>query len=100
MNDLKITFSGEMWEVEEKGGWHFVTLPKDDAEQINFFTSGARIGFGSVKVTATIGDAVWDTSIFPDSKSESYLLPVKAEVRKKAKIQVGDVITVQLNIAV
>ena len=68
MNTLSITFSGALWEVQEKGGWHFVTLPRDDAEQIKFFTSDARVGFGSVKVTATIGETVWETSIFPGYK--------------------------------
>jgi len=100
MNELNITFSGELWEVEEKGGWHFVTLPKDDAEQIKFFTSDARGGFGSVKVTVTIGETAWETSIFPDSKRDSYLLPVKADVRKKENLQAGDVVALKLTVAI
>lgn len=43
-------------------------------------------GWGSLPVMATIGKTSWKTSIFPDKKSESYLLPLKAEVRKKEKI--------------
>jgi hypothetical protein len=46
----------------------------------------------------TIGQTVWKTSIFPDSKSGSYLLPLKAEVRKKEKIGVGDTLTFSIEI--
>jgi hypothetical protein len=98
MNGLSFTFSGELWMYEGKGAWYFVTLPNEDADQVKFVTGGKRQGWGSVKVTAKTGDTVWNTSIFPDSKSGSYVLPVKADVRKKEQIQVGDCMTVQLTI--
>jgi len=98
MNELSITFSGELWMYEGKGAWFFVTLPEEDGDQIKFVTGGKRKGWGSVKVTAKIGKTAWSTSIFPDSKSGSYVLPVKADVRKKEKIQAGDSIIVQLTI--
>jgi len=39
-----------------------------------------------------IGKTSWMTSIFPDKKSTSYLLPIKAEIRKKEQIKENDVI--------
>lgn len=55
---------------------------------------------GSLPVIATIGSTSWKTSIFPDKKSSGYLLPVKAEVRKKEGIAADDKITLLLEIRV
>ena len=38
-------------------------------------------GFGSVRVEATIGATTWQTSIFPDTRRRTYVLPVKKAVR-------------------
>jgi hypothetical protein len=43
-----------------------------------------------VRVEARVGTVVWRTSIFPDSKSGAFLLPIKAEVRRRAGISAGD----------
>lgn len=101
MEELDFTFTTKLWMYQGKGAWYFVTLPKEQADQIKFFTSPQntgqrRRGWGSVRVTVTIGTATWQTSIFPSSSSESYVLPVKAEIRKKAKINQGDDVTVKL----
>jgi len=90
MTDLDITFTAELWIYQGKGGWFFVTLPKDESEQIKFLNSHRRSGWGSVRVTAKIGRSEWKTSIFPDSKAGAYLLPAKSDIRKKEKITAGD----------
>ena len=59
-----------------KGAWHFITLPEEDSEQIKFLSSQERRGWGSVRVTASIGQTTWKTSVFPDTKAGAYLLPV------------------------
>ena len=85
-----------MWEGQ--GAWHFVTLPKDISAEVKEAFGTGRPGFGSIRVTATIKDHIWKTSIFPDSKSGCYLLPVKAEIRKKANISAGDKIDIDLQV--
>ncbi len=94
---MKYSFSSEIWLWQGKGAWHFVTLPKDISVEIKEAFGTGRPGFGSIRVSATIKDYSWQTSIFPDSKSGSYLLPVKAEIRKKAEISAGD--TVEFNLS-
>lgn len=79
-------------------GWHFITLPKKDAEHIKKNFGGIKRGFGSIKVMATIRKTSWKTSIFPDKKAGSYLLPVKTEVRKKEHIHENDIIEITLEI--
>ena len=78
--------------------WHFITLPKKDSEKIKkAFGANAR-GWGSLPVLATIGKTSWKTSIFPDKKSDSYLLPLKTQVRKKEAIKEADTINFSLEI--
>jgi len=55
-------------------------------------------GWGAVKVEATIGDAVWQTSIFPGIDEDAYVLPVKAAVRNKEGIVAGDQVTCKLEL--
>lgn len=74
-----------------------MTLPKDKATEIKALTGSLRRnGFGSVKVAVSIGGIQWWTSIFPDSKSNSYLLPIKKEIRNKLNVNAGDVLNVLL----
>ena len=90
------TFDAELWLYPTaKAAWCFVTLPRDIGEQLKFFHPHTG-GFGSIKVAAKIGATEWHTSIFPDRRSGSYLLPVKAAVRDKEGIKVGDSVSVTI----
>ena len=88
--------SSKLWLWDGKGAWHFITVPKERAEDISYYFDMLKAGWGSIKVTATIGKTTWQTSIFPDKKSQGYLLPVKAAVRKKENIKEGDTIELEL----
>ena len=91
-------FEAEIWKSEGAGGWHFVTLPGEFWFQIKAESAWDGPGWGMVKVRATIGETSVETSIFPDKKSGSYLLPLKADVRKAARLAAGDTIRVRLEI--
>ena len=84
------------------GAWYFVTLPSDSAAEIAYFSKalngGKRTGWGSVRVTVQVGKTVWQTSLFPDSKNKSYLLPLKAAVRKAENVVEGKTIKVQVSV--
>jgi hypothetical protein len=95
--DVMIGFAGELWEWTGKAAWHFVTLPVDDAEDIRELVPDRR-GFGSVRVEAEIGSSTWTTSIFPDSSSGSYVLPVKKAIRQAEGIDEGDTVDVTLRL--
>lgn len=81
-----------------KGAWFFVTLPKSESDEIKIFPGRKRRGWGSVRVTATVGKTSWKTSIFPDSKARAYVLPVKADVRRKEAMKAGETIAVRLEV--
>ena len=84
-----------VWKGEAAGSWHFLTIPEEQAAEFRAEAFGNRRGFGSVRVEATVGDVRWRTSVFPAS-SGGYLLPVKAEVRRRAGIGAGDNVTVSV----
>jgi hypothetical protein len=102
MIDINFTFTAKCWLWQGKGAWHFITLPQDKSEEIKFFSDkhfGKRRGCGSVRVIANIGSTEWQTSIFPASSLDAYILPVKADVRKKQKILVDNDLEVTLKIS-
>jgi hypothetical protein len=99
MNDLTIEVTEKLWVYPGKVAWYFLLLPKDVSAQIRFYQA-RRPGFGSVRVVASIGETVWNTSLFPDAKSGGYLLPIKAPVRKAEGLRVDDVVTVKLIVAI
>lgn len=78
--------------------WHFVTLPKNVSAQMRALSVGLRNAFGTLRVIATIGASSWRTSVFFDTKADAFLLPVKAEIRRREGIGDGDTIKVTLEI--
>lgn len=79
--------------------WHFASIPKKESSYIRERFESQKRGFGSIRVTVTIGTLIWQTSIFPDSKNKgTYFLLLKAEVRKIAKIAEGDVVEFMIEI--
>ena len=84
-----------VWKGEAAGRWHFVTVPEAESAEIKAQAFSLPRGFGSVRVEARIHDVAWRTSVFP-LNAGGYLLPVKAEIRKRAKLAAGDEVTVEL----
>ena len=93
-----IGMRAKVWLHAGAGGWHFVTLPKKQATEIKALFGALRGGWGSLPVIATVGNTSWKTSIFPDKDSGSYVLPLKAVVRKKEGIMAGRVIVFSVQI--
>lgn len=90
-------FEAEVWEHEGEASWHFVTLPGQIGDEIHARTERRR-AFGSVPVDAKIGETSWSTSLFPDSKTQSYVLPVKRSVRSSEGVAAGDVVDVEIEL--
>lgn len=107
MNPALVRFAAplQIWTNEaENGSVGFVILPAEAAEQVaghelvRRLELGKRRGFGSVKVTATIGDSTWDTSVFPQKGRESWFMAVKVAVRRAEGIEEGDLVEVELEL--
>jgi hypothetical protein len=94
------TIRAGVWLHPGEAGWHFVTLPADIADEIRVRFTGARRSFGSLPVRATLGTSSWNTSLFADGKSSSYLLPIKADIRRREDVAVGDTVTLTLDLEI
>ena len=84
-----------------KSCWHYVQLSPDTSSEISVLAQGhqsKRRGWGAVRVQASIGAIQWQTSIFPAFDHGCYALFLKADIRKLAQLQAGDVIQVDLQL--
>ena len=81
-------FTAPLWEYPGEGSWYFVTVPEEISDEITDLTEGRRKGFGSVRVTVTVGATTWQTSVFP-SKTGTYILPIKKPVRTAEELTEG-----------
>jgi len=86
---IKYEFEAEPWLYSGTGGWHFISLPVELAKEIRTYLKSEEEGWGRLKVRAKIGETEWKTAIWFDTKSNTYLLPLKAEVRKSEPIEIG-----------
>jgi hypothetical protein len=93
---LEVSFTAPLWLHGSDGGWHFVTLPGDVADDVREHAGSRSRGFGSVRVTAVVGGSRWQTSVFPETQTGSYVLPVKQEVRRANDLAAGDPVPVRL----
>lgn len=97
------TITSEVWlwkptSLPSGAGWHFLTIDGQTAAEIRFAALGRTGGFGSIKVEARIGGTSWKTSIFPQRDSGGFILPIKADVRKREALGAGDVATVEIRV--
>lgn len=94
-----IEFESEVfrWDARDDSSWFFTAVPPELSEDIRELPRPPR-GFGSVRVRARVGATEWTTSIFPDSKSGSYVLPLKKAVRDAENLVDGGPVTVRLHV--
>lgn len=86
------------WDArDDSSSWFFTAVPPELSEDIREIPRPPR-GFGSVRVRARVGATEWTTSIFPDSKSGSYVLPLKKAVRDAENLVDGGPVTVRLHV--
>ena len=93
---IKYSFSARMWRHSSSGGWYFVTIPKDLSEEIRKHLQWQEEGWGRMKATVMIKEKQWNTSIWFDTGLNRYILPVKAEIRKRLSLYEGDIIAVSI----
>lgn len=93
------SFTAELWRWSGDAAWHFVTLPEATADDIEELAAGRERGFGSVPVRVTIGATSWTTSLFPSKEAASYVLPVKAGVRRSEGLEAGDEAAITVEVA-
>jgi len=92
------SFASEVWLYPGASAWHFASLPKKLAKEVGESFKHLHRGWTSLPVEAVIGKTLWRTSIFKDKRSETYLLPIKSEIRRKSGISAGDKIKISIKV--
>lgn len=90
------TFTSKLVKYPGAGGWFFVDAGPSLSGRIRKLPGLPKVGWGYIKVRANVGKTSWDTTLFPNKKTASYLLAIKAEVRKDENIKAGDRVKVKI----
>ena len=94
--DTSYSFTAEVREWTSKTSWFFVSLPEDEADDIEERFGRRAGGFGSIRIEVTIGSSTWRTSLFPSNEEKTYVLPLKKAVRTAESLGPGSIAVVEL----
>lgn len=93
---MHFAFEGELIHWRGPSPYHFIALPPYAAEAIHGVAREVTYGWGVIPVRARVGDTAFTTSLFP--RDGGYLLPVKDAVRRGERLELGDVVGVEVSV--
>lgn len=91
-----LEFSGEIIHWRGPAPHHFVVVPDEQSAAIEAVSSLVSYGWGCIPVQAHIGKTPFRTSLFP--KDDRYLVPIKVAVRRAEDLELGDVVSIRLEL--
>ena len=92
-----IEFEGEIFYWRGPAPFPFVAVPKEPSSDIKEISAMVTYGWGVIPVHVRIGKTEWKTSLFP--KDGRYLVPIKMSVQKSENLEVGDSVTIHLEVS-
>jgi hypothetical protein len=93
---MDLEFTGEVWFWRGPAPHHFLSVPDELCGGIEHASAVVTYGWGTVAVTARLGSSQWATSLWP--KDGGYIVPLRAQVRRREQVELGDTVTVGLTI--
>ncbi|GAA4816353.1 DUF1905 domain-containing protein [Nocardioides caeni] len=93
---MDFTFTGAVVEWRGPAPFYFLEVPVDVSDDIKEAARGLEY-WGQVAVEVRVGDTRFTTALFP--KDGRYLVPLKVAVRTAAGIELGQELTVGLQVA-
>ena len=99
---IKLTAPLRRWQGE-RGTYHLVTITGEEAEALQAHEAMHRLefgkgrGFGSVKVTARVGETDWTTSVFPQKERSEWVLLIGKKVMRSENLTEGDPVEVTID---
>jgi hypothetical protein len=91
-----LEFSGIIIYWRGPSPFYYVAVPEDHSSSIKAVSNIVTYGWGVIPVQVQIGKTTWQTSLFP--KEGLYLVPLKDKVRKAERLELGDEVTIRLEI--
>lgn len=93
---MNIEFTGTIWFWKGPAPWYFVTVPDEQGRDLRAISGLVTYGWGVIPVQVRLGKSTWKTSLFP--KDGSYIVPIRASVRKAEQVGAGDNVRVRLEV--
>ena len=93
---MEVEFSGEIWFWRGPSPHHFVSVPEDGCGELDAIAPLVSYGWGMIPVTVQAGATSWTTSLFP--KDGGYVVPLRADVRRREGVEVGDTVALRLTV--
>jgi hypothetical protein len=93
---MELEFTGEVWYWRGPAPWHFVSVPAEHVPELSETAARVSYGWGCVPAAAHVGGTAFTTALIP--KDGTYLVPLKADVRRKESLEVGDTVTVRITV--
>ncbi len=93
---MNFSFSGRVWEWRGPAPFYFVSVPTEQADQIRAAVQVLSYGWGMIPAVATIRGIEFKTSMF--AKDGTYVLPLKNAVRLPLKLDVDQLLEVEIRL--
>lgn len=93
---ITLRFEGIFFEWRGPAPFYFVATPTEISEEIKVARRELSYGWGVVPVTIIISKVKTTTALIP--KDGGYLVPLKDVLRKSNQIEVGDQVSIELNL--
>ena len=93
---VRFSFETEVIHWRGPSPYFYAPVPAEHVEELRSVARAVTYGWGMIPVATVVGGVAFTTSLFP--KDETYLLPLKDAVRRKAGVTAGDRIAVEMRI--
>ena len=93
---VSLTFDGPIFYWKGPAPHSFVRVPPEQAEVLREAARLVSYGWGMLPVQVRIGASEWPTALFP--KDGSYLVPIRASIRRAERLEEGDLVRVVLEV--
>ncbi len=94
---MTIEFKGKIFYWRGPAPFLFIAVPEEPSRDLKAISAMVTYGWGVIPVHVRIGKTEWKTSLFP--KEGRYLVPIRISVQKSEKLEVGDSVTIQIEVS-
>ena len=93
---MQLYFAGENVYWRGPAPFHFVLIPEPQATELREVANELTYGWGCIPARGRIGDTAFTTALFP--KDGTFAVPIKVAVRRAEDLELGDKVTVSLDL--
>jgi len=95
---ISYQFRAKLWQHQAEGRCHFVSLPEEISIEIRTHHQQFEEGWGRLNAKVELNEYAWETAIWYDTKRTTYLLPIKAAIRKKNILKIDELLDLKIKI--